>query len=226
MSIWPWLTLYLPMVATSPTHQIDPAESVFALITHKQGVFSGMAHNHFIMAQPDNVVIVQNQDGSWQMSYSFKVEELKVDPTAVANAHFPALEKMELLDEAYGELTEKDRKKIRESMLDKGQLHAKKFAEIKAEMVELKAEPQTVGKVEFSHTMTVDMTIKGNTQRLTFAANLAENEAGNTVLTALAKAKFSDFGIKPYSAFLGAVANADEIEFYAVLELKPTGESN
>lgn len=213
--------LCIPTYATPKVYDMNIEESVFALITHKKGLFSSMAHNHFITANPSESKAEKAEDGSWTLAFTFPVEGLKVDPYAIASAHYPQIESMALLEEAFAELEDKDRKKIRKSMLEKGQLDAKNHAQITANLVSVAAAEQTIGSVTFSHVMNVDMTIKGKTQQVSFAANIEESEDGKTRIQALGKSKFSDFGIEPYSAFFGAVANQDTIEFYLVLELTP-----
>jgi hypothetical protein len=221
MRVFFLLLFMVPLYAAPMTYQMNKETSVFALITHKKGVFASMAHNHFIVAQPHSASMTKAEDGSWQMDFTFKVDDLKVDPYDLASTHYPRLETFGLLDEAFEALKDKDREKIRESMLARGQLNAKKYPTITAKLESVNAKASKVGGVDFPQELTVSMTIKGETKPVTFAANVVEGEDGKVRLEALAKAKFTDFGIKPYSAFLGAVANADNVEFYLVLEMTP-----
>lgn len=187
-----------------------PTNSTFAVITHKAGIAKGLAHNHFVTAS--------SWQGSWEdpnaapeairLSLTFPVKDLVVDDFQQASQWFPKIKELGILAEPYEELKDKDRKKIRKSMLGKSQLHAASFPDIKAAITAVTPKAQQMGTVSFSHELTVAITIKGKKVDASIPARIERTEQG-LKLFAVCELQFTQFGIKPYSAMFGAVANQD-----------------
>jgi polyisoprenoid-binding protein YceI len=89
-------------------------------------------------------------------------------------------------------------------MTAKGQLDVEHYPVMK--FTSTRIEPQTAEV----YTVTGELTIRGVTQTVTFPAQVQQRE--NT-LHAQGSFRFtqSSFGYEPYSAFLGAVKNQDEV---------------
>ena len=189
-------------------------DSVLAIVTHKGGFAKGLAHNHFVFAGEHQAVIsVGETVETLKLEITVPVDKLVVDLFAVSSKWYPILEEMALLDEAFAEVNEKDRDKIRKSMLSKSQLNVKSHKEIKARLIEVKAEASKVGKQDFAYLMRVAMTIRGKEVETKVAANIELTE-GKLILEGTARMHFKDFGIKPYSAMLGAVSNQNAFDLY------------
>ncbi len=205
--------------------QLDPKPSIFAVVTQKAGFAAGLAHNHFIAADPVNLTISCEADplSSLKLAFSTKVEDLQVDDTTRTQTWTPRVQALAFLEGEFGEVPEKDRNKIRKSMLGKKQLKSDQHPEITAKLVGIKEKASSQGSVAFSHELEMEITITGKTQRKAVAANVALNN-DRLQIEAFCALTFSEFGIKPYSAAFGAVANADT--FYLLVHLEATSSPN
>jgi polyisoprenoid-binding protein YceI len=103
-------------------------------------------------------------------------------------------------------LSDKDRRDIGKN-IDEKVLQTGKFPE-------LKFASSSVSGSEPNFTAAGNMTIVGNTR----PANVAINVNGTTV-TAKTTISQKDFGIKPFSAMMGAIKLRDDVEFELTVEL-------
>jgi polyisoprenoid-binding protein YceI len=229
MSIGRRLTgLVLAFAAVCPAfateYTVDPAESIFAVVVHKAGIAARFAHNHLVYPNEyTSQLSLENGDpATAQFSLSFPTEKLLVDAADMHKKWYPALEKAGILDEPFKELDEKDRAAIAEHMLDVNQLDAKQYPEISAKLVTLRAEASSQGKQQFTHKAMIEFTVHGRTVSRECPASLTL-ETGRVVIDAMGEFKFSEFGIKPYSAMAGAVKNNDT--FHAFVHISATTKS-
>ncbi len=189
--------------------------SIFAVVTHKGGLLKGAAHNHFVYAGEYHVRLDVDLDdpSSLEFEITLPSEGLVVDDAAVSAEWFPRLQAHGVLEEAFSEISEGNREKIRKSMLGKSQLNAKKHENISAKV--LKVAPMVHD--DFNYELTLAVTILGKTVEKPVFAKI-EAVDGVLKLEAVGVLKFTDFGIKPYSAMLGSVSNKDEFHVYVFIE--------
>jgi len=193
-------------------------DSVMAVITHKGGIAKGLAHNHFIVAgNVDATLQIGNGLESFRFTIEVPVESLLVDPAVMSEKWYPSLEALGILDEPFGDVSEKDRRKIRKSMLGKSQLRAADFSTIHIEGSVTATRETTIEARVFSHIITARMTLRDVTREIEIPAVL-ELDDGVLHLEATASLAFSDFGIKPYSAMFGAVSNKDGFDLFVSLD--------
>lgn len=204
---------------------IDQAdeESVFAIVTHKAGLFSGQAHDHFVAAGSYAARLAASRAAVDRTVFEIELAaaDLVVDSPELQKTWYPRLEALGILDEPFGEVTEKDRGKIREAMLGKKQLDAQRFPRLRARVAGVVEETSTLGEAEMTHRVTLAFEVHGETVERPVAARASWDDDGALHVEAAGVFRFTDFGIEPYSAFLGAVKNADE--FHVYVNLKATG---
>ena len=80
-----------------------------------------------------------------------------------------------------------------------------------------------VGGVTFDHMATVDVTVHGTTVSRDVPIRL-EHDGESLRIEAVGRFEFEEFGIKPYSAFLGTVKVKNEFEIYLNLVATAAGE--
>lgn len=197
-------------------------ESVFAVVTHKGGFAAGLAHNHLVTASGYEVRLSCAPDAPEMASFAIELdaEGLVVDDPALQQAWYPRLELAGLLDEPFEEVSDKDRGKIRESMLGKKQLDAESHPKIRASLTGLTPEEGEAGGLQTSWRGELSFEVLGQTVVKPVAAAVAWND-GRLEVEAVAAFAFSDFGIKPFSAVLGAVKNRDEFHVYVSFKAAP-----
>ena len=198
---------------------ISTESSIFAVVTHKGGFASGMAHNHLIAAVGYQARL--SFDAETPLATRFELnlasDRLAVDPWDLERAWYPRLEELGILDEAFTEVSDKDRERIRKAMLGKGQLDAARSPEISATVTGIRENPTTHGEITFPYAATLELEVRGKKAKKPVAARYRLADGVLTV-EAVGAFRFTDFGIKPYSAFLGAVKNEDEFHVYVNLK--------
>jgi len=216
------LALLAPVAgsAEAAPWQIDPERSAFVVLTHPAGVASGLAHAHVIVAVAPSTALEFDPAHPEATRFSFKVPvlALELDSPKSRSELAPRLKEAGALTETLKEISESTREKIRRDMLDADQLFAERFPEIRASLVSLAVE-LPAGKAlagEFDAKAKVKIEIRGASveKELTVHGKLADG-----VLTArmVGELAFTDFGIKPYSAVLGTVKNADRFHLFVDL---------
>lgn len=207
-----------PSAAPQPTpakpevweFNLKPDDSVFAIVTQKAGIAAKIAHNHFIAARQINAVISADPKNlnAGKFSLKGKVSELEFDRKDLARRWYPTIKELGWLDEPFSELKDSDRETIREHALADDQLDAEKFSDFSAQLESVSdAESQTGGK-KFLKKAKVAVTIHGKTVSREFPANITLKDQELTV-EAATDFRFTDFGIKPYRALMGALGNDD-----------------
>ncbi len=210
-------TLWVSELAAAEV-DVDDSRSVFAVVTHKSGFASGMAHNHLISAATYQVELDFDPAAPLQASFELRTNAaaLEVDRGDLQQAWYPRFEALGVLNEAFGDVPDKDRQKIHKSMIGKSQLDAAGFPQIVATVVGVTEKTATVGKVEFPYQVTLRLEVRGQAVEKPIAGRF-EVDGASVTIEAVGAFNFSDFGIKPFSAFLGAVKNEDEFHVYLSL---------
>lgn len=198
--------------------------SVFAVVTHKAGLASGLAHNHFVVADRFLAEFAFNQEDPTLSTLRFSTlsEDLIIDDPALQAAWIDRISALGLVDE-FGDLDEGDRAKVRAQMLSEDQLDPETYSVIGAHVTSIAESPTQVGEVQFDLLATVEVTIHGTT--VTREVPIRYEQTGETLqIEGVGEFQFEEFGIKPYSAFLGAVKVQNDFEIY--LNLKATLEDS
>jgi len=217
----PGIGILILLAVTPPPAKadIDAARSVIAVVTHKGGFAAGRAHDHLVVASTFEATLALDPARALQAQFdlSFPTERLEVDRPTDQAAWSPRLVALGVLDEPLRELTEKQRADVRASMLGRKQLDAIAFPRITARVVRIGEREEMRGGERFPYEVTLALTVHGKTAERPVAARLV-SAGGRSVIEALGTFRFTDFGIQPFSAFLGAVKNQDDFHVYLHLE--------
>jgi hypothetical protein len=217
--------LFSSTSAFAAGYRILPEQSVFAVVTHKGGFAGGLAHDHFIAASKytARLELTDTHPLATQFQISFLAGDLVVDGNKLRQRWYPRLEALGILDTPFGDLSDEDREKIRKTMLGDKQLDANAFPEISARIASIEEETKVQGDIQLTHRVTLALSVHGQTVEKPV---WVRRELGDGVLRveAFGEFRFSDFGIKPYSAMLGAVKNKNEFHIYVFLVAVPDSE--
>ncbi len=222
------LSLYLllaatPQVVSGPIeYEVIPEESVFALGTHKAGLAARWAHNHLIVASDYTARLAFDAGDPTRTSFQIQlsVAGLTVDDSAIKDRWYPRLHELDVWGDSYRGMSEEDREDVRANMLDEKQLYADSFPTIEARSTTIEARDAERGDTHFSYEVLLAVTIRGETVHRPFVARYAiEDET--LIVEALGVFYFTDFGIEPYSKFLGSVKNKNEFHLYLYLRALP-----
>lgn len=202
---------------------LSPEASLLAVVTHRGGPAARLAHDHLVVAGDYRAgASFSPQDPSAaRVAVEVPVGALVADDRALEERWFPRFRELGVLADPFKEASESDRAKIREAMLSAKQLDAERHPAISGRLTAVREQAARVGSVPFTHVATVELTVHGRTVSRDLAARFEEGEAGSVLLEAIGVLRFTDFGIEPYSAALGAVRNQDEFHLYVRLGGRP-----
>ncbi len=200
-------------------YKIDDGRSIFAVLTHKAGIGSGLAHDHLIVATKPVVTLAFDPAAPETMKFSFTVavESLEVDAPAARAAWKGRFKELGIHSGELPPVSDSDRGKVRAAMLDEGQLDGAKFPEIRAEVLTL---AKDAGKKEDAWTMRVRLTIHGKSVERELSATCS---VADGILTAeiVSELTFKEFGIEPYSTMLGAIRNDNRFHLFVRVVARP-----
>jgi len=213
--------------AAAAAWRIEPEGTVFAVLTHRAGFASGLAHDHLIVAQGAEVDLAldpERPEGA-RLALVVRADALEVD-AAAARARWGErlVELGALADEGLPPVPEKDRSKVREAMLGRSQLDGARHPEIRAELVALERRGGEGLRTALGWTARVRLTVRGRSLERDLALRWSL-DGDRLTAEGLGEARFTDLGIEPYSAFLGAVKNTDLFHLYVALEARRVAPS-
>ena len=192
-----------PRAAAAP-YRIDPERSELVVRVFKAGAAAALAHDHVVRA------------AAWQGKLDVTREPVALAAEIVVDARAlevdePAVRARHGLD---GELSASDRKKTLETMLGEVQLDVARYPEIRFRTDE-------IDRAGADFRLSGELSLHGKTKRIALPLTITEQDGG---FTAHGTVRFrqSDFGITPYSAFLGAVRTQDEVELVVTIVATPT----
>ena len=195
--------------------RVRPKDSILALITHKAGFASGLAHNHLIAATEYDATLEFDKASieATRFELHLRCKDLVADDPELRSAWQPRLRELGILDKPFSKVGEKARNKIRNSMLGEKQLDADAFPDISVSTLSVRDTSSDMAEPEFPFLETIALEVHGQRVEREFAARYSL-ENGELLVEAFGIVRFSDFGIKPFSTFLGAVKNEDEFHMY------------
>jgi polyisoprenoid-binding protein YceI len=214
----------VPAFAFAQVYVVNPAEAEFVVVTQKEGIASTLAHDHLVRAQEVNVTlnVPENNISKGSFRVSIPTKSLEIDNPEKQKSLFPTLKNLDIQKKEFTALGEKDRAKIKANMDDAGQMDVAKFPTLTAEVSEISESDSQVGSEKFTHQAKVKVTIKGKTVERPLPARITL-EGGKLRVLSTGGFKFSEFGIKPYSALFGAIRNADPFTIFVSFEALPAG---
>jgi len=175
---------------------VDGAKSQVVVQVFKEGVASGLAHDHVIQATQLSGTVEYDAANLATASISMeaKTASLKVDD--------PALRKQYKLT---SELSDSDREQVTANMKSEDQLNVSKYPTITFKSTAIAA-----GSAAGTVTVKGNLTLRGVTRSVSFPATV-KMDGANFVGEGRLKIKQTDYGYEPYSALLGAIKNQNEV---------------
>jgi len=179
-------------------YTFDDTDSLLYVQVYKDpdAAASGFAHDHVMRATNWNGFVSYNPSdlSECEMQFSLPVQDLQVDEDAMR----------ELV--GYGDtISQSDRDQIREHMLADNQLNADQFPSISFESSSCQLLDEDTLRV------TGDMSIVNEVRSWDVDIDFA-TQSDAFYMSSVIDFTHSDFGIEPYSAFFGAVRNAEPLK--------------
>ena len=205
----------------------NPAASGFAAVVRKKGLAAALAHNHLIAATaPQFEGRAAPNLSAAVFTAHIPLKTLRVDDPAEQKKWFPWIKQLNILQEPFSALSDKDRTKISENMHGEKQLNTQEGDELTVTATLTDEPPPSKAKKDFqwgswqpSHVLDISVTLKGRTSTGKGYAEIVK-KGSQLNAKAIAAVNFSDFGITPFSALLGAIQNQDQ--FFILADLGGT----
>ena len=187
------------------TYRIDPERSEVVAITKPAGLGAGLSHHHVLEAKGLEGQIVHDPAAPERSSIEISAPVARLvndDPAAVSrHGHKPSL-------------SEEDRKKVAHTIQSAEQLDGAKFPRLTFRSTAVRA--LGGGKLEVAG----QLSIRGVSREVKLPVTVTPGEGtlrgeGKLAIT------HTQFGFKPVSMLLGAIANADEVEIRVKLVAAP-----
>jgi polyisoprenoid-binding protein YceI len=196
-ALLPWAGARAEPVAWSA----DPARSRLQVHVLKKGLLSGLAHDHHFLAT------------TWRVSARF-------DPGGGGQVHAEAVVRAASLEDQQPALSAADRKKVDQQA---GQtLDVAHFPEIRF-TTDGPLPPAAGGEAGvLEGNLAGTLALHGRERPLALPVRATREGAGWRVQGRV-RFKQSDFGVEPFSGFLGTIAVHDEVEVEVDLVLSPAG---
>lgn len=170
--------------------QADAGKSRIRIQVFKKGLLSGMAHDHLFVPQ------------EWRATASF-------DPAAPSEVRVEVVIAADSLRDDQPKLSPEDREKVDRQAAGSEVLDAIRYREIHFTASGLELAPgQPAGS--FQGVLAGTLSLHGRERRLPVRL-VATAEGVGWRVVGKASFKQSDFGIEPYSGFLGTIAVKDEV---------------
>lgn len=188
-------TIFVPLSSNAAQYIIDPARSQLVVQLFKTGIGSVFAHDHVVRATRYSGQIQLNPTAPTAARIS-----VEIDATALI-ADEPGTREKYNLPPGIGE---ESRQEIQQTLESEDQLYVRRYPVIRFRSTHITLERK--GR----YTITGDLELRGVTQVILLSV---QAELRGEELHGKGSGRFlqSSFGYQPYSTFLGAVKNQDEV---------------
>ena len=201
-----------------------PDESVFSVITDKGGIAASRAHRHLVVATGYRAELTFDPEDPTATAFSFRVpvESLVIDHPEDKSRWGPRIAELGVTDDL-GTVSEEDRRKIRQEMLDEDQLDPENHPDIVMQLLEVRPGDGagSAPRLDSPWVADVAVSIAGHTAMRSVPVNV-EEDGERMVFETLGEFTFEEFDIEPYSAFLGAVKVKNEFHIYVRMTAERT----
>ena len=189
-------------------------ESIIAVVTHRGGIASSLAHNHLISARAYEIDLAYDESNPSLTSFSgtLPVAKFAVDDSIDRQQWERRLDELAVEDNL-GKPGENDIRKIRLAMLSKGQLNAEKYPDVTFSLESIVNVDTSVGSHPFEYLSKVVLSIRDVQLVVALPVNISLS-SDTLRVEGVGVSSFRSFGIDPYSTAFGAARNRDEIHFY------------
>lgn len=216
--------LAAPALAGAAPWRVDLERSSFAVLVHRDGIASRLAHDHLVIARGPECALDFDPAAPETTRFTLRqtVLALDVDPPDERQRLAARFARLGAHPGELPPIPDDDRGRIRAAMLDARQLFAERFAEIRGELLGVEPRATDDGPfADFEWTARIRLELRGETVETVAPLRWELAADGELAVELLAELRFTDFRIEPYRAMLGAVRNADRFHLYVHLVASP-----
>lgn len=192
-------------LAHADDYVLDAKNSLVGFYAHKGGMARSLIEDPLTYPGEMTVSIsVGESVDDFAFDLAFDLNTLIVADAEVLARWSPAIREAGVFVKPPKASSPARRLKIRRSLLSKKFLDAENYPAIRGRVFSIAADPS----VEDRYEVTIDITMHGQTVRAKFPALIARD--GNRLsIDGIIPLRFTDFGVKPFSSFFGAIKYRD-----------------
>lgn len=183
-----------PLLSAPPkSHRIQVKGSRFEILVFKSGLASALAHDH----------VVQVKDFKGQVKVNrAKPERSQVSLTVLSKS-------LHVLKKS---LSKSNRAKVEKTMKSAKILNVQKYPKVtlSSKSLRMKTRSRSKGLTLYTFDMTAELSLHGQSRTIVIPVRV-EDRGKAVIADGQVDLKQSDFGITPYSAFLGAIGVKDSV---------------
>ncbi len=209
-------------------YELEPGESLLAVVVRRAGPAARLAHDHLVSAPLDRAELEldpRNPEATVRFSLRVPVSELRVDRAEERAWVSPRAIRLGVLPEpGLPPLNPKDAAKVREAMLGASQLDAGRYPEVGVELLglERRGGGSEVVRVGLPWNARIRFKVRGTVRELQIPLRYELGQEDQLTVEAVGHSRFQEFGMEPYSTLLGAIRNADDFHLVVLVAARPT----
>ncbi len=219
------MTLLAP-AALAGEFVVDYDNSLLGFINHKRGLASILIVDPLTYPGEYDLNIALNPTiESATFTVLYPVEAMQVAGPEVLKRWGPAILEAGATPKPLKAPSPSRQRKIRSVVLSKKFMDAAKYPKVRVKSLGIEAISDPASKGRYTHNMTIEIAMHGKTVTTTFPATVLL-EGDRLTVDAAFPLRVTDFDIKPYSAFFGAVRFDDVFHIYMHFEAKRKPATN
>ena len=199
---------------------VDHDSSLLAFVNHKRGIASGLIVDPLTYPGEYDLNIALNPSiESATFTIRYDVKNIQVAGSKVLRRWGREILDSGATRKPLEAPSPSRQRKIRNVILSKKFMDAARYPEVRVKSLGIEAISNGASERRHTHTMTIQITMHGKTVTTTFPSTVVL-EGDRLTIDAAFPLKLSEFNIKPYSAFFGAVRFSDTFHVYMHFEAK------
>ena len=213
------MTLLAP-VASGSEFAVDHDSSLLGFVNHKRGIASALIVDPLTYPSEYDLNIALNPSvESATFTVRYDVKNLQVAGPEVLQRWGRQILEAGATRKPLEAPSRSRRRKIRNIVLSKKFMDAARYPEVRVKSLGIETISNGASDGRHTHKMTIQITMHGKTVTTTFPSTVVL-EGDRLTIDAAFPLKLSEFNIKPYSAFFGAVRFSDTFHVYMHFEAK------
>ncbi len=218
--VWPCVVLALLLSARIQAEEfiVDYDKSLLGFVNHKRGIASGLLVDPLTYPSKYELKIGLNpaiESATFNIRYD--VKNIQVAGSKKLGRWGRKVFEAGATPRPLETPSPSRQKKIRKTILSKKFMDAARYPEVRVKSLGIEIIPDGPNKNPHTYNMKIQIAMHGETVKATFPATIILN-GDHLTIDAAFRLKLSDFKIKPYSGFFGAVRFSDQFHVYMHFE--------
>ena len=212
------LLVMLMPIASADDFIVEKEKSLLGFVNHKRGVASFLMVDPLTYPSEYTIEIAPNPTiESPILTVCYHVNKIQLAEAEMLRRWGPPILEAGATKKPLAAPSPSRQRKMQKVVLSKKLMHAAKYPQVSVKCLGIKKLSEPAAGGPHTHEMTIDITMHGETVEATFPSTITL-EGDYLTVDAAFPLDLSDFNIKPYSSFFGAVRFANRFHVYMHFE--------